>query len=403
MTKTVIVRESYDWITENDVSATQYEELIRYIEEKYPNENVLDQKYKRLRFINYVGTIQCSDVRYEVVPKINLSNNDERKVLLSMLSITRFLPISFYEQIQNGEEKGDLLTAFLTAFLERLLNELKKGTYKTYERQEENLYVLKGKLELSNHIRNNTFHNTRAYCSFDEHTENNSLNQLFKAALHILKKYTGLYSLKLHLERCLGYLERVDLVNINPTTLDSIKLNRQNERFRDAVLFAKLIVERASIYSQGQRALSFSLMFPMNVLFEKYIEVVLREVVGYKVVISQHAEKRLLQNKKTGYRNILLKPDFLVNNELIIDTKWKSATYHGKTRYDQSDIYQMYAYVTAYQEANRCILLYPKQEREADHPVWEVIDTDKTIEMRAIKIENFWESVDELRGILKDN
>ncbi|WP_240335309.1 McrC family protein [Paraliobacillus sediminis] len=64
-----------------------------------------------------------------------------------------------------------------------------------------------------------------------------------------------------------------------------------------------------------------------------------------------------------------MKPDFVINNDLIIDTKWKSATYHGKTRYQQSDIYQMYAYVTAYKDANRCILLYPKQEEETDLPI----------------------------------
>src|SRR5690606_31422471 len=146
MTKIIIVRESYDWITEHDVTVAQYEELIGYIEEKYPNVNVLDQKYKKLRFINYVGVIQCSDVRYEIVPKISISPTDDRKALLSMLSITRFLPISFYEKVQNGEENSELLTAFLAAFLDRLLRELKKGIYKTYERQEENLYVMKGKL-----------------------------------------------------------------------------------------------------------------------------------------------------------------------------------------------------------------------------------------------------------------
>ncbi|PFU37229.1 ATP-dependent helicase, partial [Bacillus cereus] len=47
MNKTIIVREAYDWITENDVTAEQFDELIRYIEEKYPNDQVIDQKYKR--------------------------------------------------------------------------------------------------------------------------------------------------------------------------------------------------------------------------------------------------------------------------------------------------------------------------------------------------------------------
>ncbi|MGE6541073.1 McrC family protein [Bacillus luti] len=401
MNKTIIVREAYDWITENDVTVEQFDELIRYIEEKYPYEQVIDQKYKRLRFINYVGVIQCSDVRYEIIPKIKLTSNDNRKALLGMLSITGFLPVSFYEEVLNGEDRGELLPAFLTTFLTRLLNELRKGTYKTYERHEENLNTLRGKLELSKHIYKNVFQKTKAYCAFDEYTENNSLNQLFKCALLIVKKYTKVHTLKLYLERCLDYLEPVDVVHFTKQELRSITFNRQNERFRQAALFAKLIVERATIYSKGRGASSFSFLFQMNMLFEKYIEVALQEAIGNNKIISQHAEKRLLRNKKSGRQNILLKPDFVIDNMIIMDTKWKSATNNGRSSYVQSDIYQMYAYVTAYKEVERCILLYPKQEIEADHPVWEVIDTEKTIEMCTIRIDEFSDTVRELKEILQ--
>src|SRR5690625_142927 len=397
--KIIIARESYDWITEKDVSAEQFEDLIKYIEIKYPNERILEQRYKRLRFINYVGVIVCSGVRYEIIPKINLSKQDERQALLSMLSITNFLPISFYEEVRGGEGKSDLLSVFLITFLKKLLAELKKGLYKSYETHIENLNVLKGKLELTQHIQKNAFHKNKAYCSFDEYTENNLLNQVFKLALIIARQDTNIHTSKLQLERCLGYLEGVDLISLDSIKLNQISFNRQNERFRDAALFAKMIIEHAAIYNQGNRSSSFSFLFPMNFLFEKYIEVALREVVGRDKVISQHAEKRLLLNRKTGYKNILLKPDFIIDHTLIVDTKWKSATYNDRTNYNQEDVYQMYAYVTAYQEANRCILLYPKQENEADHPLWEIIDTDKTIEMHTIRIDDFRETVEELSRI----
>ncbi|MFZ3579989.1 McrC family protein [Virgibacillus sp. DJP39] len=400
MNKTIVVRESYDWITGNDVTEEQYDELIRYMDAKYPNGQVLDIRYRQLRFINYVGVIQCSEVRYEIVPKISITKEDDRKALLKMLSITEFLPVSFSDKVQNGESKGELLPAFVTAFLERLLNELKRGMYKTYQPHEENLQMMRGKLELTKHIRVNTFQKTKVYCSYDEHTENNSLNQLFKAALFIVKKYANQHSLKLSLERCLSYLESVDLVDIGSLNQNSIKLNRQNERFRDATLFAKLIIERASIYSKGNQVSSFSFLFPMNVLFEKYIEVALRQVYSNDEVISQHAEKRLLRNKKSGRGNILLKPDFVVKDELILDTKWKSATVNGRSKYVQSDLYQMYAYVKTYKDVSRCILLYPKQEQEEEHPVWEIVNTDKTIEMKAVRIDDYWNTVKELEEIL---
>lgn len=398
--KTVIVREAFDWITEENVGADQYETLIKYIEKKYPNERIVEQQYKKLRFINYVGVIVCSGVRYEIIPKINLSQDDERKALVSMLTVTNFLPISFHENVKTGEGKNDLLSVFLAAFLERLLLELKKGMYKTYEEHSGNLNVMKGKLELPQHIRKNAFQKTRVYCSFDEYTENNLLNQLFKAALFIVRQHTDKHLLKLHIERCLGYLEEVDLINFNAIKLNQNLFNRQNERFRDAALFAKMIIEHASIYSQGRQSSSFSFLFPMNFLFEKYIEVALRKVVGTDNVMSQHAEKRLLRNRRSGRQNILLKPDFVIKDAIIVDTKWKSATYRDRSNYNQADIYQMYAYVTAYKDVTRCILLYPKQEGEANHPLWEVMDTDKTIEMRVVRIDDFEGTVKELRGIV---
>ncbi|WP_255294086.1 McrC family protein [Bacillus toyonensis] len=161
------------------------------------------------------------------------------------------------------------------------------------------------------------------------------------------------------------------------------------------------MVERATIYSKGRGAASFSFLFQMNMLFEKYIEVALQETIGNNKIISQHAEKRLLRNKKSGRQNILLKADFVIDNVIIMDTKWKSATNNGRSSYVQSDIYQMYAYVTAYKEVQRCILLYPRQEIEADHSVWEVIDTEKTIEMCTIRIDEFSETVQELEGTLQ--
>lgn len=399
--KIIVVREAYDWIHEEDIGASQYAALIRYISGKYPEENVLEQGYKRMRFINYVGVIVCSGVRYEIIPKVNLSKHDERATLMSMLSVTNFLPISFDERMKSGEGTNDLLSVFLAIFVKQLLVELKKGVYRTYELKSDNLNVLKGSLVLSKHIQVNAFQHTKAYCSYDEYTENNLLNQLFKAALMIVQKDMEMLTSKLDLERCLGYLENIDWCYFDKKSLKHIHLDRQTERFRDALQFAKMIIENASIYRSGRQSSSFSFLFPMNLLFEQYIGVALRYVVDPRKVVSQHAEKRLLRNKKSGRENILLKPDFVIDDTLILDTKWKSATYRGKTSYVQADIYQMYAYVTAYEDVYRCILLYPKQEFEAEHPVWEVIDTDKTIEMHAVGVDDFWKTVGELREIIQ--
>lgn len=398
MSKIIIAREAYDWITEEQVSRKDFYELISFIEKNYPGKMVIEQRHKRLRFINYIGVVQCSNVRFEIIPKISLTNNkdDDLHALLSMLYVTDFLPITIHDKLQSGKGKGSLLSVFINAFIKRLHDELKRGLYKTYERVESNLPVIKGKLVISRHIRENMFHKTKAYCEYDEHTENNLLNQLLKAALLIVLPHINTRALQLKLERCLAYFNEVDSVHITQSMIDSIAFNRQNDRFRDVVQFAKIILQRASFYQQGKQSTSFAFLFPMNELFEKYIEVALFRAFGRSNVHSQHRQKRLLRNTVSGRKNILLNPDFVINNEVIIDTKWKSGT-----RYDQADIYQMYAYVNAYRNVNRAILLYPMQEGDHDYPTWEVIENKKIIEMHPVRVDDFWVTVGELQELLE--
>src|SRR5690625_1427791 len=401
MMKTITIREAYDWVYIHDIGDKVFFDVLHYIDEKHPKKQIIEQQNNRFRFINYVGVIICAGVRFEIVPKINLSRDKERLSLLSMLRMTNFLPISFYERMTSGEGKSDLLSAFLSTFVERLLLELTKGIHRTYVTEEDNLNVLKGKLDLPKHIQQNVFYPTRVYCHYDEYSENNALNQLLKAALMIVRSDTELHVSRLQLERCLRYLDNVDLLMIDDSHWEKINFNRHLERFKDVAHLAKMIVDHASIYQAGRQAFSYSFLFPMNELFEDYIEVVLLDLLGYGGVLSQHAEKRLLRNKKTGYRNILLKPDFVVGDDLIIDTKWKSATVNERTKYEQADIYQMYAYVTAYSDVKRAILLYPRQESEDDHPLWEDIDTNKTIEMHTVRLDTFEHTYEYIRALVE--
>lgn len=402
MNKTIIVREVYDWLTEQELSAAEMDKLVRYVEKNYPNERVVELQYKRLRFINFVGVIQCGGVRIEIVPKIALTKKDDQKALLQMLAVTDFFPIRFFELVKSGKNQAGLLSAFVGAFTERLLVELRKGVFQTYERKESNLHVMRGKLALSQHVRANPFQKTRAYCTFDERSEDNDLNRLLKKALLIVKKHIQTPRLNQQINQCLGYLAQVDETKLEKILPLESLLNRQSERFRATAQFSRMIVEKASIYSKDGGTASFSFLFPMNQLFEAYIGAALIQAAGPEPVTIQPAKKRLLRNQKTGYRSVLLKPDFMVGDRLIIDAKWKGAQVNGSARYEQSDIYQMYAYVTAYKNATRCLLIYPKQDDAVDYPVWEVTDTEKTIEMHTVRVDSFLETVRALKKLMKN-
>lgn len=370
--------------------------LCDYLREKYPTEDVVEYgAYNRLRFINYVGVICLEGITIEILPKIAVSAMDNRKALLSMLHHARFLSVSFFEQVSNGWGQDHLLDALLAAYILRLQEELQRGIFKSYMEHVENRGVLRGKVLLSEHVRKNAFTPARVMCQFDEHSENNLLNRLLKYALRIGQKQIA-YRMHLQIERCLALLDEVEDGTVHKEDIGRLEWNRQNERFRDVALFAKLIIEKASVHHLGEHHQSFSFLFEMNKLFEAYVGEALTEVVGAGHVFSQHTEKRLLLNKHTNRMNIQLKPDFVTSGGIILDTKWKSAVMNA---YQQSDLYQMYAYVTAYKEASRCILVYPYQE-ELAAPVWNVIDTDKTIEMVWVRLDDYTATKEDLRKIL---
>ena len=144
----------------------------------------------------------------------------------------------------------------------------------------------------------------------------------------------------------------------------------------------------------------------MNYLYEEYVGVLLKEVfndTNINININTQEKSRyLLWNTLKERNEIALKPDIVIYKDnkpkIIIDTKWKSATIDGKEVYTQGDIYQMYAYITTYEECQQCILLYPKINENIKHSEWILNDDirNKKILIYEINLENYEKTKNEL-------
>ncbi|HAU5283113.1 TPA: hypothetical protein JD140_16865, partial [Clostridioides difficile] len=108
MSKNIYVKETYEWIRvgngENELTEIEYEKLLKYLENNNDvlKSNIIDIKYKKLRFINYVGIICFENIILEILPKLSLSDNlvKDREILLQMLSICNKIPIIMNEKIR---------------------------------------------------------------------------------------------------------------------------------------------------------------------------------------------------------------------------------------------------------------------------------------------------------------
>jgi 5-methylcytosine-specific restriction enzyme subunit McrC len=417
--KNLTLREAYDWLyvdeyTPNGVTLEEWENLLHFMEEKYSGENVLELGIRKLRFINLVGIIQLKTVRIEILPKIALHNQDEsvnRRVLLNMLNVTKQLPVQLHDRTLSQFEKVDLSHLLAHLFVTELYKALKRGIYRGYEQKQENLPHLKGRLMISPHLLKNGNHSIHAFCEYDELSTNVDLNQVLKAALKVVQPIIQQNTIRTQSMMMYELFDEVDDRNIDKSMLENIQINRQNQHYEGVLQLAIAILQSTSMTTGFNQQAAFSFLFKMNDLFEGYVGECLKRVIaptGYKLDL-QHKEKRLLINVHSGRSNISLKPDFVISkNEadgptpvLVLDTKWKRIFNGTQMTYNQADLYQMYAYITAYKSSERCILLYPKVHEEFTAPKWQVPDVipEKYIEVWMVRLDRVENTVADLEEI----
>jgi 5-methylcytosine-specific restriction enzyme subunit McrC len=168
-------------------------------------------------------------------------------------------------------------------------------------------------------------------------------------------------------------LEEVMDLDIAEHHFSDVHYSRNMERFRPLVDFSMLFLKGMSPAPAKGKERSFSLLFPMEELFEEFIaRYVLRHADFFELscdhIYAQAVGRRewLLRREHDSAGKYRLKPDLIIDGHLgkprlILDTKWKrllSDEEDSKNGVSQADIYQLYAYAHRY-ECPDNILLFP--------------------------------------------
>ncbi|MFU1795399.1 McrC family protein [Paenibacillus azoreducens] len=414
MSNLIVVREAFDWLEaapNHSFTFEDMQELIRYMDQLYPGKNWMEIGYKRVRFINVVGTIRLSKVQIDIIPKLNLDSKlDDHSALTNMLTTCGHVPYKVgYTKASVQESQMDLLTWIADSFCTELQEQLKRGLPNDYMTVGENTTKLKGKIHVAAHIRHNLADRSKVYCIYDERNYTVPLNLIFYKTLLVLKQTVYEPTLRKTIIHLCGYYEGLTLPSKMKHIIEQVRFDRQTARFEKAFRLAKLILSNMSVMNQGVGEESLSFLFEVNILYETYIGKVLSDLLLSEnaIVRLQHKEMKLLKNDDTKKDNVQLIPDIVVGHadkdghikwSMIMDTKWKLS------RYQQNDIYQMYAYVTGYSDATRAILLYPQTNDTTNLSTsqnWSLNgNSAKRIHIRTIRIGNIEETKEDLRGIL---
>ena len=329
-----------------------------------PETAVLTRTVRGLKAGQVVGILSTPGLTLEILPKIGGEEGAERLALVRMLAVAWDLRIADGELAALDTQRHDLLEFLIRLFAERLFAVVRRGLPRRYRVHEEDLARLRGRLDIKRQFTRLTVRPDRLACRFDQLSEDIPLNRVFKAVVGRLVRLARSVPSARRLTELSASFERVG-DSFDPLG-EPVRLDRTNTAFHDVYRLAKVFLGGDWQSTAGGRSPGFSLLFPMNELFEKYIGRCLKRALASYPVHLQHRGKHSLEDA-AGDGLFALVPDVVlgepVAGPIILDTKWKRLTPHAPRckrtlGVEQSDVYQMLAYSQAY-DAKRVVLVYP--------------------------------------------
>lgn len=333
--------------------------------------------YKAVQVMSFVGVIRApGGYQIEVLPKVAkaIGDGDDKAARAMLLEMLRCLGGFRHIQTHNATLMAapmPLLEVFISEFLRSVEHVVKRGLRSDYRTQQDNLFALRGKLQMAGHLRKSLCRRDQFFVEFDEFSPDRPENRLLHAALRRALDWTTSQSnQQLARELCFVFADIQASLN-PPTDFQRVRLDRSMAHYETALAWARLILTDESPLTGAGNHQAPSLLFPMEAVFEAFVaEHLPRQLARAFTLRTQASSLSLVRHlDKNWFR---LKPDLLVQaskqNRLILDTKWKLINSHqanGSDKYglSQNDFYQLYAYGQNYLEGQGdVVLIYPKTD-----------------------------------------
>ena len=164
---------------------------------------------------------------------------------------------------------------FIAMFVQHLDKLIHGGLKSQYISKEDNQFFLKGKLKFNQHIKQNYIHKERFFVEYDEYMQDRVENRLLKSTIALLLKKTNDFENKRALRQQMFIFDEVQLSTNHDTDFSKVNTHRGMEYYEMPLRFAKVFLKYQSFSSLRGKDNVFALLFPMQTVFEKYIEYVL--------------------------------------------------------------------------------------------------------------------------------
>jgi len=227
--------------------------------------------------------------------------------------------------------------------------QLKKGLLRNYESCQEELAVLRGKIDISDTINSGSLIRRKLVCSYDEYTDDTLMNRILKSVMLLLIRSEIKDNQVVELRRIIRYFSSIAEVDLFNIRWDSLAYNRNHGEYRLLMSVCRIICENMlhSTEDGDVRLISFS-EENLNKLYEKFI--LNYYIKHYPKLKPASSEIKWAISGATGMlpkmqSDIMLTSD---NRKLIIDAKFysKSTQKHfDKDSFHSHNLYQIFTYV----------------------------------------------------------
>lgn len=326
----------------------------------------------RIKAKSWVGVIHFQDFEIQIIPKLA----GENLGLVNMLTYTAGVTaLKRYENKRYLEilKQGSLFDLIVWLFCDACEKILAGGILFDYERQEESLTSLRGRLLIDKQYRRRFGQIDRLECRFDEHSSNIIENQLLALGLFKsgrLAQDDLIRNRARKLWTILSEACQIDQLDIEAARHE-IYYNRLNDHYQDAHQLAWMIIDGLGVEDlfKSNQTPSFAFLLDMNSLFEQFLNKYLTEILrkNRQTIAYQHHDRSIIWDifQNRSYSQVI--PDFLVSsdnssNRLAVDAKYKI---YDTRKVDPGDIAQVFLYAYAFDHSSQptAVLIYPTEEK----------------------------------------
>ncbi|MFM5229848.1 McrC family protein [Aeromonas media] len=359
-----ISQDDFDWLcspsdgTDADVSA-----LARLVDPQ------------TLKLDNYVGVIELpSGQLIEILPKTASDGDDPsqgRRLLRQMLECALDLPPREVSEAVLQSFDAPLSEWVMARFLAALQHLVKRGVRSDYLRIEGEERFLRGQLDMVHQMRRPPGRAHHFALRYDLYLPDRAENRLLKLALVQVAAATQQPESWRLAQELRHLLAEVPASRDVAGDFRQWRDDRLMAHYRDVRPWCELILQRIMPMALRGEWRGISLLFPMEKLFERYVEADLRRQLLPGTTLRSQASSQSLCTHQ-GKPMFELRPDLLLihgEQRWVLDAKWKrldGANREGKYGLSQSDLYQLFAYGHKYLDGQRdqrdLVLIYPAWE-----------------------------------------